>query len=67
MIFPEGQKHVTMFINYYQIWLIYLEKSDGTIIAKELNAVVSDDLLKEIWKWKTDALTDDDIISRLRC
>ena len=46
---------------------MYLEKSDGTVVAKESNPIVPDDLLKEIWKWKTDSLTDDDVISRLRC
>ena len=46
---------------------LYLEKSDGTIVAKESDSVVPEDVLKEIWRWKTDGLTDDDVISRLRC
>ena len=45
----------------------YPEKSDGTIVAKESNPAVHDDLLEEIWKWKADGLSEDDVIDRLRC
>ena len=41
----------------------YLENADGTIVAEELNPVVSD-LLKELRKCKTDGLTNDDVISQ---
>ena len=52
---------------YIHVLILVPEKSDDTIVPKEPNPAVPDDLLKEVSQWTSEGVTEDDVIDRLRC
>ena len=52
---------------YIHVLILVPETSDGTIVPKEPNPTVPDDLLKEVSKWTSEGVTEDDVIDRLQC